>query len=257
MRRAFGIGLVVLGLATISLDTPHADHTTNALGRSFGGGATLAVVGDNELLRHSEIAFEAEVVEVHDTIFNTSGGDLPNVIDHLDLERLLPITEVTLRVNRLLGANPATRLTIADGDQITVAVVGGVAEQTVEVQYLTSAGVSLDEMVDDDQKIPRPDSLTTFGVSMAAAVDLAVGDVGVFFVASDQIPWVGEQATVSRPVFVGSGQGIWIYNNGTARVGLPGASIFRAIASIESLASQLSSRLTPPLDLSKTNVPER
>lgn len=166
--------------------SPDGLGSTSEIAAPGGAHAMAAHVPVTELPEVSDVAVRARVTHISTGRLNTTSGSWapPEGATAEELHRLYseltPLTEITLTVNDVLGVRPSSSLQFEPGDTVAVTVLGGEHPITLTAEQARKIGVTVPTSEPDGTSKP-PDGPLDLRVTMAPAVDLAVGDDVVAF----------------------------------------------------------------------------
>lgn len=160
--------------------------STSEIAAPGGSHGTAVHVPVAELPEVTDVAVHARVTHIGTARLNTASGSWDPPDDataeelHGTYSELVPLTEITLEVDDVLGARPSSSLRVEPGDTVVVTVLGGDHPITLTADQARKIGVTVPTSEPDGEAKP-PDGPLDLRASMAPAVDLAVSDDVVAF----------------------------------------------------------------------------
>lgn len=267
IRVGAGIGALLLILAGCASDPGARSEPGAKKPKTTQDGAALgyaeAIPRDlEELPKATDVAVAGTVTRIESALLNTETGEWspsPSMSAeelHNLFSELVPITEIHLSVDALLGERQESALEIAPGTEVVVRLLGGTATVTLTPEEAKAIGITVPIKEGEGEPNQDPDNLTypteTAGltVSMEPGAFLVEGDTLVAFLTADTMDLY--PGPVPAPVVVAvdtGGVGFFrlketgIYENAVSRSPVDEA-VLREVA--ESVSDEAGKASNPP-----------
>ena len=219
------------------------------------GGQTARVRTLEDVAAETHAAVVATIVDVQKPRFTTPTGSFPGGAYDRSLRdaftELTTMTPIVVRIDELLGRNPASTLDVNVGDLITIDVPVGAVAFTLGHEQMQALGFRADEFTDDAAPDAQLPDSAEFLRGVGPSIDLTEGDQTVLFLMiNDQLTitdsW--EVTTTARLTLVSSLSGTFKYDNsgGLSTVSLGGSPRSLSEDEVREIAQALNSATGPP-----------